>query len=199
MPSGTPSPSRSPARPAVAETAAYRPMRNDRRDFDPMGADWGYVLDDTPADLWRELVAVRDRRASWPFQIRGQQPGHDGYWYARLSPDWCWCAWGAEYIGAHWNPATPSQVTCRVTITRYTATGGEHQGGRWTGELVLDLHEQSFTWQPCPRDLARGVPDDVTAEAGHKAAKLLAFFDAQIAQWRAGDTPRPFTAADAVS
>lgn len=181
----------------VKVTPPYRPMVNDSRDFDPMGDSWGYILDNAPADTWRELVAVRDRRATWPFQVRGQQPHHNGYFYARLSPDWCFLAWGREYVGAEWDPAERHLVRCRLTIARRTQKReGTHELHDWAGVITLDLRDQTFTYKPCRRDELLGVPADVLAEVEHKAGKLLAFFDDAIAHWRAGDQERPVDAVD---
>lgn len=181
----------------AAITPAYRPMRNDAADFDPMGTGWRYILDDAPPDTWRELVATCDRRETWPFQIRGTDRHRDGYFYARLSPDWCFLAWGREYIGAAWDPARPHEVTCRITVARRAeAREGGHALHDWAAVITLDLHGQAFTWRPCRRDAELGVPADVAAEIEHKAAKLLAFFNDAIEHWREGDQPRPVNAID---
>jgi hypothetical protein len=181
----------------VKITPGYRPMRNDAAGFDPMGDDWAYILDDAPPDTWRELVATCDRRETWPFQVRGASRHGDGYFYARLSPDWCFLAWGRQYVGACWDPARPHEVACRVIAGRLAGQReGEHAVHDWAAVVTLDLHEQTFTWHPCPRDARLGVPDDVAAEIEHKAGKLLAFFNSAIEHWRAGDQPRPVVAAD---
>lgn len=183
----------------TAVSAGYRPMRNDPAGFDPMGEDWGYILDDVPAGQWRELVAVCDRRETWPFQIRGAsaRPYKEGYWSARLSPDWCFLAWGREYIGATWDPDRPHEVSCRITVTRRAeAREGTHDLHDWAGVITLDLREQEFTYRPCRRDQLLGVPAGVTSEAEHKARKLLAFFNDAIRHWHDGDQSRPASAAD---
>jgi hypothetical protein len=182
----------------MAETARiYRPMVNDARDFDPMGADWAYILDNAPPDTWRELVAVRDRKATWPFQVRGQEPHHNGYFYARLSPDWCFLAWGREYVGAEWHPDRPHEVRCRHAIARRAEVReGTRELHDWAGVITLDLAAQTFTYKPCRRDELLGVPAGVLAEVEHKARKLLAFFNDAISHWAAGDQARPVTASD---
>lgn len=177
----------------------YQPMTNDRRDFDPMGDDWSYILDNYPADTWRQLVAVKARRASWPFADRGITGDRWGKaWHsARLAPDWAFYAWGHEYVLVSWDEARPHEVVCRLVIERrYHDPETGHRVEEWTGQVTLDLREQTQTWQLCPRDAERGAPGDVAAEAAHKGAKLLAFFNDACEHWRAGDQARPVQAYD---
>ncbi len=167
-------------------TSGYKPIRNDRADFDPMSDQWSYVVDDAGAE-WRQLVAKSQRRATWPFRKESQH----GYHYVRLSPDWAFYAWGSEYVGADWSPERPSLVDARLTITRRVERDGRFRLDDYTGIMTLDLAAQSFAWD-CPRQ----IPADVLAEAEHKARKLLGFFATQNEAWREESTPRPVTAAD---
>ena len=172
---------------------SYTPMRNDRRDFDPMGTDWGYILDESPLTQWRELVAVNARRATWPFALSSDK--HGSYGSVRLSPDWCYCSWSPEYVLAWWDADKPHIVRCDLTIGRHYPNGFYWApSDKWAGTMVLDLREQTQTW--CLRDRDKPVPDDVAAEAAHKGAKLLAFFAGACEHWRAGDQPRPVQAHD---
>lgn len=167
-------------------------MTNDRRDFDPMGEAWNYILDETPAPEWRQLVSPGFKHATWPFRAR------HGYHSVRLAPDWCFYSWGDEIVSAEWTPAEPHIVRCRVTIERrYADPEFGHKRDSWTGTVVLDLKARAFQpWFLCKRDALRGVPADVAAEAAHKAGKLLAFFLAAIERWKIGDQARPVVARD---
>ena len=176
----------------------YRPMRNDRRDFDPMGAEWGYALDMYPPPGWRQLVAVKGRRDAWPF-------GNVGRFQAiRLAPDWCHCSWHPYYVLAWpgWDQSRDAadaemhQVTARLVFERRTEHGGRHRLDEWTGVARLDLRTREWTWHPCARDADKPMPPEVTAEVEHRCAKLLAFFDAAIEHWRAGDQARPVSVGD---
>lgn len=161
--------------------AGYRPMRNDAAGFSPADPRWAYVLDEAPPDTWRELVALRERTATWPFA-----PRHGGHYHARLSPDWAFRAWGTEYALASWHPGRPHEVTVRLVITR----PGDRDG--WTGTVCLDLAAGTRAWVPCHADLDKPVPPDVAAEIESKAGKLAAFFAEACEQWRQarpGDRP----------
>jgi hypothetical protein len=177
----------------MSETADYQPMVNDRHEFNPMGAEWSYILDsgnDGPA--WRALVAKNMRYGTWPFAGHGHtgRRGGPSYHHARLSPDWVFYSWGSEYVGASWDEAEPSIVKCRLVI-------GRDYGDDYTGHVVIDLRAKACQpWLPCQRGRERGIPADVAAEAEHKAAKLLAFFLDAIMHWKAGDQERPVQAAD---
>jgi hypothetical protein len=162
--------------------AAYQPMRNDPAGFDPAGGPWAYVSDDRPPQRWRALVAVAARRGTWPFAARDTD---NRYFYARLSPDWCHCSWGSEYVGAEWDPARSSAVTARLSITRRPLG--------WTLKVTLDLAAGTYSWDPAG---AAGMPDDAVAEAEVKCGKLLTFFAQACEHWRAGDQPHPPTASD---
>lgn len=165
---------------------AYEPMIHDRAEYDPAAGPWNYILDDAPPDKWRELVAVAQRSATWPFQ-----PRYTGsrYCSARLSPDWCFYAWGSEYVLADWEPDKPQLVTCRIVVTRRV----QHDGW-WTTRASLDLASGSFTAPASPCDPP--MPADVTAELDAKCGKLLAFFADANRHWRAGDQERPVQAGD---
>jgi hypothetical protein len=177
--------------------AAYKPMGNDRRDFNPMGEEWGYILDETPPTPWRELVAVRARRATWPFEVITDNRVHRSYGSVRLSPDWCFYAWGTEYVGAGWYPVAPHIVRCHLMIGRRYDNGvGWPPVEMWSGVAVLDLRDGSHAWEPYPSQREREVLPDVRAEIGHKAGKLLAFFQDAIGHWKAGDQERPVQATD---
>lgn len=179
--------------------AGYVPMRNDRRDFDPMGEDWHYILDDGGTGQgWRELVAVNARRATWPFALHEDRQGRS-YGYARLSPDWAFYSWGNEYLMASWDAAQPHQVRVMLTIGRdYPDAEFGHRTAAWSGQMVLDLLAMSYAWDLYPRDADKPIPDDVAAEATHKGAKLLAFFTDACGHWRAGDQPKPVQAYELV-
>jgi hypothetical protein len=178
---------------------AYTPMTNDRRDFDPAGADWSYILDNGCAGLntWRELVPVKQRRATWPFTAYGQLHGRCHY-AVRLAPDWAFYSWGSEYVLASWEPAEAHAVVCRVLITRSTPSAEFGPvSDTYSGRTHLDLTSQRAAWVPDARTVQRAdIPADVWAESVCKGGKLLAFFNDACAQWRRGDSPRPVQAHD---
>lgn len=179
-------------------TSTYAPMRNSRADFDPMGKDWSYILDGpNPYVQWRELVAVNARRSTWPFELHGDRHGKNSFGSVRLAPDWAFYSWGSEYVGASFDPEQPHIVRCHVYIGR-NYPNGIHWAAtdKWDGAVVLDLREQTHTWELFPCDRDKPVPDDVAAEVAHKAAKLLAFFTDACEHWRAGDQERPVQAHD---
>jgi hypothetical protein len=195
---------------------AYTRMANDRRDFDPMGADWGYISDEfgSEAANWRGMVPVGLRAFTWLYQLYTDRHGQHAYGSVRLAPDWCHYAWGPEYVGAEWEPASPHTVKCRGQVQRRYAPAGEvsdwpanpfaGEGNdrwhvyEWVARSTLDL--LSGTWElevaPTGAERAPSVPADVRAEAEHKAGKLLAFFRAECEHWRAGDQERPVQAYD---
>jgi hypothetical protein len=177
---------------------AYQPMANDRRDFDPMSAEWAYILDDgcRPPCRWRELVPARERVATWPFEAAGRHRDNSPYYGARLAPDWAFYAWGSEYALAGWRPGSPHEVFCHIGATR-AAPGPERgrRAGLYVGYVHLDLRGQTVRWAPCRADAERGVPEDVNAEAEHKGRKLLAYFADACARWQRGEA-QPVTARD---
>jgi hypothetical protein len=179
----------------MSTTETYQPMRNDRRDFDPMGDDWSYILDTgNRGEGWRELVAVNARRATWPFELHADRSGHS-YGSVRLSPDWAFYSWGGEYVGAYWDADRPHEVRCHVYVGRDYRNGTSWAPAeKWDGEMTLDLLAGTHSWRPFPRDADKAVPDDVAAEFAHKGAKLLAFFADACEHWRAGDRARPLQA-----
>jgi hypothetical protein len=192
----------------------YIPMANDRRDFNPMGQEWGYVCDEHPGQDWRGMVPLNLRPFTWPYQLHTDRLGKDPYGSARLAPDCCFYAWRNEYVGASWNPQTPQAVDCATTLERRYAPAGEVSDWpanpfagdgndrwrvyEWRAEITLNLSLGAFLLDVTPRgkggDRAPAVPVDVRAEAEHKAGKLLAFFREQCTHWRAGDQPRPVQA-----
>jgi hypothetical protein len=169
----------------------YTPMKNDRCEFDSMGQEWGYILDDGPGEQsWRSMVPLAERAFTWPYQLHTDRHGQRSYGSARLAPDWCFYSWHPEYVLASWGPEAPHLVQCRLWFARrYTSPGPELRDV--TGVVMLNLLHQSYTWAPCKRDELRGVPGDIVAEVAHKAGKLLAFFRSECEHWRAGDQPRP--------
>lgn len=179
-------------------TSTYAPMRNDRRDFDPMGKDWSYILDGpNPYVQWRELVAVNARRSTWPFELHGDRDGRSSYGSVRLAPDWAFYSWSGEYVTAWWDSGKPHTVRCDVSIGRDYPNGtGWAPRDKWEGTMVLDLREQAHTWELYPRSRDKAIPDDVAAEVASKGAKLLAFFTDACEHWRAGDQERPVQAHD---
>jgi hypothetical protein len=163
-------------------TEDYQPMVNDRRDFDPVDPRWSYILDEQqPA--WRELVAVRERRVTWPFQPHGVRWRY--FHAARLSPDWCFYAWGRQYVLADWDEERPALVNVRLCV------GTRHSD--LTVYAVLDLREQAFSYPA--REVSDLSPAEV-AEVDAKCGKLLAFFADACEHWQAGDQAHPATAAD---
>ena len=192
----------------------YQPMANDRRDFDPMGQEWGYVPDEHPGQEWRGMVACGLRPSTWPYKLYTDRHGKDPYGAVRLAPDWCLYAWGNEYVSASWVPESPHAVTCRTVIERryappgqvsdwprnpFAGEGNDHwQFYQWSACIVVNLltGEHATVVSPAGRPGTRPpvTPDDVRAEAEHKAAKLLAFFRAECERWRAGEPARPLQA-----
>jgi hypothetical protein len=195
-------------------THTYTPMVNDRQGFDPMGGEWSYILDEFPVDAWRPMVARGLRHATWPYAARGHDLRGNAYYVARLAPDWCYYAWRNEYVGVSCDKSLMHVVQCRIVLERRYAPAGEASGWpqnpfagegndrwrvcEWTGHVVLDLRDGSWVLDISPygKDHAPAVPDDVYAEAQHKAFKLLAFFRAECARWRAGNLERPVQARD---
>lgn len=165
------------------DTTVYQPMRNDYRDFNPVAPEWSYILDEAPPATWRELVAVNRRHATWPFQPHG----YGGRWFhsVRLSPDWCFLSWGAEYVLADWDESSPGLVNVRLRLTRRP-----HEWVVWT---QLDLREQVFSYTDAD---VSALPADVFAELAIKCDKLLAFFADACQHWHDGDQPRPINATD---
>jgi hypothetical protein len=171
----------------------YQPMRNAHPDFDPMGEEWGYILDSgcAPAEAWRGMVARNLRSATWPYKLLSDR--HGRYGGARLAPDWCYWAWGREYVTATWRPEEPHLIRCRLTIGRRYANAAPE--AEYAGHVILGLRGQTVTWLPA-QAMHRDIPASVTAEAEHKGAKLLAFFTDAIGHWKAGDQEQPVQARD---
>lgn len=198
-----------------APPMTYEPMTNDRREFDPVAGEWGYILDDTSADTaWRGMVPLSGRPFTWPYRLHtifGRNP----YGSARLAPDWCFYAWSDEYVLASWSPAAEHAVTCRTTLyRRYGPEGtpparpGDNFAGvgndrwvyrEWRLNVTLDLLRGAYGVNIVPDDGAQFIPADVQAEGEAKAAKLLAFFQAECLRWQAGELARPQQAYELVS
>jgi hypothetical protein len=191
----------------------YTPMVNDRASFDPMGEDWGYILDEVPGPEWRGMVPVNLRPCTWPYQLNTDRHGRNAYGCARLAPDWCLYAWSGQYVLAEWEPAAEHTVKCRMRLERRYAPAGEvsdwpsnpfagegndrWQVCEWAVQITLNLlagTAEVDVVRPVPwRGMAPApsVPDDVRAEAAHKAGKMLAFFRTECGRWRTGDLERP--------
>lgn len=203
----------------MTEEAAgtYRPMRNARTDFDPMGQEWSYILDSPNAngESWRGMVPVNLRSFTWPYRLHsGRIAGTCGS--ARLAPDWAYYAWRNEYVLVSWMPAAERIVSCQTVLERRYAPEGEvsdwprnpfaGEGNErwrvceWTARITLDLLHgtRELDIKPCGRPGERplGLFGGVQAEAEHKAGKLLAFFRAECGHWKAGDQERPVQARD---
>lgn len=102
----------------------YEPMKNNRAGFDPVGAEWGYILDDRPNEQpWRGMVPLAERPFTWPYQLHADRYGR--YGSARLAPDWAFYAWRNEYVLASWDPSAPHVVDCRTMLERRYAPAGE--------------------------------------------------------------------------
>jgi hypothetical protein len=200
----------------MTEAPAYQPMTNSRPGFDPMSEVWNYISDEYPGGPWRGLVPVSMRPFTWPYQLHTDRHGQGSYGAVRLSPDWAYYAWRNEHVLADWSPDKPHTVNCRTRLERrytpagevsdwprnpFAGEGNDHwRVYQWTVRITLDLMRGTRLVDIIP--FGRGderppsVPADVQAEAEHKTGKLLAFFRAECAHWKAGDQERPVQAHD---
>ncbi len=157
----------------------YEPMANNRAEFDPMGAEWAYIVDDNQIIYHHPLTAPRLREGWWPFARKDTEYADA---FVRLSPDWCLYSWGSEYVLAGRGEQP------------HLAVASLHVGdcGHYC-EVHLDLRAGNWTlaW-------AYGVEvtPELLAEAGHKAGKLLAYLTAECARRDKAGSTRPVTAHD---
>jgi hypothetical protein len=129
----------------MTTTTAYRPMRNDTRDLDPMGEAWATSWT-TPRLTWRELVAVLDRRATWPFQARGGTASRNIHYYPGCPRIGVSSPRAASTSAPSGNPARPCEVRCQLIITRRAERDGTPRLDDWTGTVTLDLRAcRTFT------------------------------------------------------